>query len=127
MTGDDDRQRALRGRRPDGPVQEGVGVKESQEPKQQPVCPVCRRQFEPGEGRYRVGFTSIHVDCYEKFKKTAPRLSALLLRVTRRVPNSRPGGTPAQTPNKQNSWGEAAGGPSRKALRGRRPLHRRGR
>lgn len=59
--------------RPPGPATKPprVGVKESQEPQQQPVCPVCGRQFEPGEGRYRVGFTSIHVDCYEKFKKTA--------------------------------------------------------
>jgi hypothetical protein len=41
-------------------------MRESPESTQQPVCPVCGKQFEPGEGRYRGGVDAlVHVDCYD--------------------------------------------------------------
>jgi hypothetical protein len=41
-------------------------------PESEPICEVCGKRIPMGEGRFRPGDVSIHVECYERWKKGRP-------------------------------------------------------
>jgi hypothetical protein len=38
-----------------------------------PICAVCGKRIRKGEGRFRPGLISVHVDCYTEWKERQKR------------------------------------------------------
>jgi hypothetical protein len=41
----------------------------TEETANEPICDVCGKRIRTGEGRFRPGKASVHVECYERWKE----------------------------------------------------------